>query len=109
MNKISILFSENSEENASQNMNYELLHDLAIDQLVSAITFEKQVYNLNCFFYAPLHDKKSIEYRQDVMRDFENKIIFTHINNFSQNMKAVHDHIKTANEMSYKNQKIVFY
>jgi DNA mismatch repair ATPase MutS len=108
MNKISILFSENSEENAPQNMNYELLHDLAIDQLVGAITFEKQVYNLNCFFYAPLHDKKSIEYRQDVMRDFENKIIFTHINNFSQNMKAVHDHIKTANEMSYKNQKNSF-
>lgn len=108
MNEISILFPGRNEEDASQKMNSGCFYDLVIDQVIDIITSGKQYYRLNDFFYAPLRDKYLIEYRQDVMRDFENNVIFAHINTFSQNMENVRDHVKTSNNMSYKNQKYSF-
>ncbi len=79
--------------------------DLNLDQIVASITLGKQEYNLAPFFYRPLRTVEAIEYRQDVMRDLENKPRFDAINDFASSMRSVRDHIAQAGKLYYKHQK----
>ena len=79
--------------------------DLNLDQMIDAITVGKQEYNLKPFFYTALHDVDAIEYRQEVMRDLENKILFEHIKSFAQKMRAMRAHLAQAEKLYYKYQK----
>src|SRR5215475_14882454 len=46
--------------------------DLNLDQIVASVTQAKTEYNLQPFFYSPLTSVAAVEYRQEVMRDFQN-------------------------------------
>ena len=79
--------------------------DLNLDQIVASITLGKQEYNLAPFFYRPLRTVEAIEYRQDVMRDLQDRARLDAINEFATGMRAVRDHIAQAGKMYYKHQK----
>jgi DNA mismatch repair protein MutS len=79
--------------------------DLNLDQIIDAITAGKQEYNLKPFFYITLNNIDAIQYRHEIMRDLENKVLFEHIQSFAQKMRAMRAHLAQANKLYYKYQK----
>ncbi len=79
--------------------------DLNLDQIVDAITCGKEEYNLKPFFYTPPKDIKTIEYRNEIMRDLEDRALFDNIESFAQGMRTVREHIALSEKLSYKYQK----
>lgn len=64
--------------------------DLNLDQVVKTITVTRQEeYNLKPFFHIHLHDVDAIKYRQEIMRDLENQVLFESIKTFSQKMHSI--------------------
>jgi DNA mismatch repair protein MutS len=79
--------------------------DLNLDQVIEAIVAGRQEYNLKPFFYTSLGDIKAINYRQEIMRDLENKVLFDIITSFADKMRAMRTHLTLADKLYYKYQK----
>jgi len=79
--------------------------DINLDQIIDAITAGKEEYNLKPFYYTSLNDIDAINYRHEVMRDLENKILVEHIKSFAQKMRTMRKHLVQADELHYKYQK----
>lgn len=87
----SILFKENEgiEGKVAEEMP-DCFIDLNLNQVIDAVTKEKQLYNLKPFFYTPLHDKQAIIYRQEIMLDMEGVDLFVSMQSFAQGMLNMH-------------------
>lgn len=79
--------------------------DLNLDQLVDAITAGKEEYNLKPFFYFPLHDADTVNYRHEVMRDFEEEAILQAVRSFGSRMHQMREHLAQAAKLYYPRQK----
>jgi DNA mismatch repair protein MutS len=79
--------------------------DLNLDQIIEAITAGRQEYNLKPFFYTSLSDIDAIKYRQEIMRDLENDILFEHIKSFSHKLRTMREHLVQTDKLYYKYQK----
>jgi DNA mismatch repair protein MutS len=79
--------------------------DLNLDQIIDAITIGKDEYNLKPFFHTPLKDVNAITYRQEIMRDLENKHTFDHITAFAKQMRLMREHLQQSAKLRYKYQK----
>lgn len=63
--------------------------DLHCDQVVSRITVNKREYELEPFFYTPLHRLEAIMYRHEVMRDLEKESLFDCVASFTEAMQEM--------------------
>ncbi len=79
--------------------------DLNLDQIINTVTAGRQEYNLEPFFYTPLNDIDSIQYRHEIMLDLENKALFEYIKSFTQKMRTMREHLVQADKLHYKHQK----
>ena len=75
--------------------------DLNLDQVIEAITAGKQEYNLKPFFYTPMHDIGEIEYRQEIMRDLENRTFMAHIESFASKMSIMRQYLGLIEKLRY--------
>ena len=80
----------------------EFFHDLNLDQIVDAITRDRDEYNLKPFFHARLNKLEAIVYRQGIMRDLENEPLFAGIKSFSERMHMMRGHLAAAKNWHYK-------
>ena len=76
--------------------------DLNLDQVVDAITEEKQDYDLNSFFYTSLKDTGDIRYRQEIFRDMENEILFEKIKSFAEKMILMRRYLAMIEKLYFK-------
>jgi len=83
----------------------EFFTDLNLDQVVAFITAGRDEYNLKPFFYAPLSDVATINYRLDVLRDLENQALLGHIESFAQKMRTMRENLAQADKLHYAYQK----
>jgi DNA mismatch repair protein MutS len=79
--------------------------DLNLDQVIDTITTGKEDYHLKPFFYTSLKDAGAIEYRQEIMQDLENEVLFEQITSFAEKMREMHRHIAIVDTLYYKYHK----
>ena len=79
--------------------------DLALNQIVAAVTSGKEEYGLKPFFYIPLHDVDAITYRHEIMQDLEDVSMFDTITSFASSMRTMREHLAQSNKLSYIHQK----
>jgi DNA mismatch repair protein MutS len=75
--------------------------DLHLDQIVASITAGRDEYNLKPFFYTPLRDIDSINYRHEIMRDLDNRVLFGQLEAFSKKMRMMREHLAQAEKLRY--------
>jgi DNA mismatch repair ATPase MutS len=106
MNFCSILFEKSQDgiqkETAEQPP---FFTDLNLDQIINAITAGKDEYNLKPFFYSPLRDVETIQYRYAIMQDLENEALLEYIKAFAQKMSIVRRYLALVEKLDFKNHR----
>lgn len=80
-------------------------HDLNLDQMVEAITTNRQAYNLKPFLYATLQDLDTIDYRQEILRDLENRSLLGALQTFAKQMRVMREYLLQMEKLSYPSQQ----
>ena len=83
----------------------DFFHDFNLDYIVQAVTTDWQDYDLTSFFHTPLSDLDGVAYRQEVMRDLEDKTLMQVVRSFSQRMRAVRRHVHQSKKCYDKHNK----
>jgi len=83
----------------------DFFRDLNLDQIISAITARKEAYNLGPFFGMPLHDIDAIAFRQEVMRDLEDRDVMAVVAAFAEDMRAIRTGLDRAAKRYHARQK----
>jgi DNA mismatch repair protein MutS len=79
--------------------------DLNLDQIVNAITDGKQEYNLKPFFYTPLQDMDTIQYRHEIMQELEDATLMKHIESFAKKMFFARRYLNMIEMQDFKNHR----
>jgi DNA mismatch repair protein MutS len=79
--------------------------DLNCDQIVDAITADKDDYNLEPFFYACLERIDAIQHRHEVMQDLEQPSLYEGVADFAGKMHDIRDYLFRAGKAHYPEQK----
>ena len=79
--------------------------DLNLDQVIGAITAPKQEYNLEPFYYTPLHDGDTIRYRQEVMRDLESEPLLAAVRSFAEKMAVARRYLAMVEKLNSEYHK----
>ncbi|WP_373483239.1 DNA mismatch repair protein MutS [Acetobacterium sp.] len=84
----SILYQTGYEE-TPVNLEPAYFRDLNLDQLINAITLDKEDYALKAFFYSPLKQMENIHFRQAIASDLDNDDFFRSSAVFSEKIFAL--------------------
>lgn len=79
--------------------------DLNLDQIVATITAGWSAYDLTPFFHLPLHDLEAIAYRQEIMRELEDKTVMEIVTSFAQRMRSMRERLGQMEKLYYKYEK----
>ena len=79
--------------------------DLNLNQIVDAVTANRDSYNLKPFFYTPLHDEATILYRHKIMRELENETLMENIKSFAEKMLVTRRCLALADKLRFKKVK----
>lgn len=99
----SILF-ENNENRIIEESPPAFFNDLNLDQVIDAITVDKQEYSLKPFFYTSV-DLDTIHYRHAIMKNLEKQPLYESIVSFVQRLKLMYKHLAQVEKLYYKLQK----
>jgi len=85
----------------------EFFRDLSLDYVIEGIVKHKDKYNLKEFLLNPLHDRDTIIFRQEVLKDLEgNTELFEKVKSFAQVIfDAVSEVERTIKVLSDSEQK----
>jgi DNA mismatch repair protein MutS len=77
-------------------------HDLNLGRVVEAITAGRQEYDLAPFFHARLSDLDAVAYRQEVMRDMEDRTLRQAVESFAERMRTMRQRLAVAAKSHYE-------
>lgn len=75
--------------------------DLRLDQIVERVVAGRTEYQLAPHFYAPLATAESIEYRQSVFRDLDQKDVLDAVRSFSGEMRELRRRLATSAKLRH--------
>jgi DNA mismatch repair protein MutS len=79
--------------------------DLHLDQVVASLVGGRQEYDLQPFFYTPLHDVESVRYRHHVLGDLERPPVLGAVRAFGSAMQRMRKHLELAARLHHARQK----
>ncbi len=79
--------------------------DLSLDQVVTAITKGFEEYDLAPFFHVRLMSLAAVAYRQDVMRDMEDRTLRRAIGAFAERMRTMRQRLGLTKKGYYEREK----
>jgi DNA mismatch repair ATPase MutS len=79
--------------------------DLALDQVVTAVTEPFAEYGLRAIFTQPLATLEAVNYRQDACRALESEPLAAAVEQFTTGMRAVRRHLAQSRQRRYPRQK----
>jgi DNA mismatch repair protein MutS len=83
--------------------------DLNLDQVVNAVIYGKEEYELAPHFYTPLHEKDEILYRQQVMKDLQKNSLFAAVQKFAESLQIMRQLLPKEKDQYYLYQKERFF
>jgi len=102
----SILFEDTADGRVRETREApECFGDLNLDQVINAITAGRQEYNLRPFFYTPLKDIATIQYRQEIGRDLENETLVEIIKSFAGQMVIMRRYLALVERLEFQRHK----
>ena len=69
------------------------------------MTAGREQYELEPFFYAPLHDAAAVRYRHEVLRDLEQPEVLEAVRTFAEAMRRMREHLEHAGKLRYQLQQ----
>ena len=79
--------------------------DLNLNQIIDTITADRDIYDLQPFFYTPLYSEDAIQYRHEIMRELENDTLMQNIKSFAEKMVVICWCFALAEKLRFKNFK----
>ena len=76
-------------------------HDLNLDQIVDSITADFKDYELAPLYYTRPKDLDAIAYRQEIMRDLDDKVLMQGVMTFSEKMRAMRASLEQAKQVQH--------
>lgn len=102
---VSVLFDDDPGPSIEQSALPAFFSDLNLDQVVAAVTSNREQYRLEPFLNAALSTPEAILYRQQVMRDVQQPEIRTVISDFAKAMRDVRGNLGQAGRRGYLRQQ----
>ena len=82
-----------------------IFKDLNLDQVFSPIISDNSDYDISSYFYTTLKTKEDILYRQNVLKDLDNKDVFTLFDTFSKTIYKLQTDIKNYKDSFTNHEK----
>jgi len=79
--------------------------DLNLDQVLESMVAGREEYELESFFYTPLHDVDAVRYRHEVLRELSREDVLATIERFAEGMRRVREHLGRAERLYYELQR----
>ena len=102
----SVLFEGTVDDRAKETPEApECFADLNLDQVINTITAGRQEYHLKPFFYTPLKDIATIQYRQEIAQDLENETLLEIIKSFARRMVIMRRYLTLLDQLDFRRHK----
>lgn len=103
---LSILFpADTKSREAGRSAEPACFPDLALDQVVAAVTAGLEEYDLAPLFYAPLSTVQEVTYRQAVVRDLDGTPLAEMVSIFARRMRRMRAQLAFAAKLRHHRQK----
>jgi DNA mismatch repair ATPase MutS len=79
--------------------------DLNLDQVLAAMTEDREEYELEPLFYTPLLAPPAVRYRQEVVRDLERPEVLEAVKRFAETMRRMREHLALSEKLHYELQR----
>jgi DNA mismatch repair protein MutS len=79
--------------------------DLNLDQIIGSVTTSLDEYRLKPFFFSPVEDIDTIEYRHEAFRDLENSSLYQCIGSFAERMRRMRACVARSETLYHTRQK----
>ena len=79
--------------------------DLNLNQIIDAVTAERDIYDLQPFFYTPLQSEDAILYRHEIMQELTGEALMAAVKSFAAKMVLVRKYLALSEKLIYKNFK----
>jgi DNA mismatch repair ATPase MutS len=83
----------------------QVLADLNLDQVCSALTFGRDQYDLAPYFLTPLHDEAAIYYRHQVLRDLRTGDVRTAVAAFARSLTSMRQGLAQVSRLGHRYQQ----
>lgn len=83
----------------------EFFRDLNLDQVFESVIAGWDIYDLAPFFHTRLRDLDSIAYRQEILRDLEQRSVMQAVKEFSRQMREMRMRLEYARKLNYKYER----